>query len=165
MDLVDAFLKQGSVVNIKLGLSIVEEFKDELCFCSGSEAFNKLRLEKKCTNKVYERIVDRAIKGFENIGCLSTRRRKAFNDNIERLIPKQGQDATRKHTGQSDSEEESSEEEEGVECTKCEEAMPEYHCIECNSLYCEDCKCEHELKSLEGVEWDDILEIAEKIKK
>ncbi len=143
MQITDAFLEQGAVVLHRMGLAIVRVCRDKIL--AAKETGKIIALLSQPPDSVCDDIVRLSVAESGgivlNAAQLAQFRELAFAKNRDRLIPKEGADSTRKHTGEtdSDSDDKDSDEEDNPECLQCGDNMAELHCAQCNLLVCERC--------------------------
>lgn len=172
MDLVELFLQHGVVVLHRLGLAIVAAHRQELL--AKTQTGQCLAIlcrpkEEHCAEIVKQCASDALVTDHH----LKEMRVVVAQKYAHRLASSAGQDATRKHTGETSSEDDSDEDSEALECMACEDNMPEVHCEACGLLLCQKChkrgkgkghSKDHAVKSCDDMEFDAMLEMCRKHK-
>jgi hypothetical protein len=137
----DAFLDQGVVVLHRLGLAIVRVCRAKILAAKETGqiiAILSQPPEESCAEIAKLAAAERH-GVLLNAAQLQQFRDLALAKHRDRLVPKEGQDSTRKHTGETDSEDEESDAEDNPECLQCGDNMAELYCAQCNVLVCGRC--------------------------
>ncbi len=137
----DKFMEEGAVVLHRLGLAIVRVCRAKIMAAKETGqiiAILSQPPEESCAEIVKLASAERC--GLLlNAAQLQQFRELALAKHRDRLVPKEGHDSTRKHTGETDSEDEGSDEEDNPECLQCGDNMAELYCAQCNLLVCGRC--------------------------
>jgi hypothetical protein len=174
MELVDAFLKQGAVVLHRFGLGIIKTCRDQIL--QASETGKIMSVICSPPEEFCEAIVKLAV-SEENGIKLNAEKVQQFREKAQEtykhlLVATTGQDSTRKHTGETDSEDET--EEDDPECLVCHDEPADIFCKECNTLICERCnkkdkkeghsKTDHTLERTDDWDFDRLVELFLKLR-
>lgn len=172
LDLVELFLEHGVVVLHRLGLAIVAAHRDQLLAKTQTGQCLSILCRPKedlCPDIVKQCASDAVV----NDAHLEKLRTLVAQKYAHRLVSATGQDSTRKHTGETSSEESGSDDDdsEALECMGCDDNAPEVLCESCGLLLCTKChkrgkgqghSKDHKVKSCDDMEFEVLLEMSRK---